>query len=285
MRFALFAVLLAAFAQAHAQKGVLVSPLPEGMDNQRVLELTRQVLTAHGWTLVPEDASTLDAQKDRSALRVFVADKALRYNDRSVGPRMRQRNREEGPQLAAVPQDEIDALRADLVAAFEGRPVASFATPRAPGQVLLALPAGADPQRVMEAAYSAFAARKWAVSRDGDGALVARNRNFDIDSTLKVFIGDGALRYIDGTVDRKGAKAQVPGRWLTYIRADLVGPIGQIAREGRRPVSPAPPPPSPSLARDQDAAERLRRLQSLLDGGLITRSEYDAKRAEILKGL
>jgi putative oligomerization/nucleic acid binding protein len=270
MRFALLAVLLAAFAQAHAQKGVLVSPLPEGMDNTRVLEVARQVLTARGWVLVPEDALTIEAKKDRSGLRVFVGEKSLRYSDRSEGRRMRQRNRDEGPQFAAIPQEEIDALRADLVAAFEGRPpvalvaAASTAPVRATGQVLLAVPAGADPQQVMEAARSAFARRKWAVSRDADGALIVRNRNLDIDATLRVFIGDGALRYIDGTVDRKGGKAQVPERWLNYIRADL-----------RRPAP----------ARDQNAAERLRQLQSLLDGGLITQAEYDAKRAEILKGL
>jgi len=267
MRIALLAVLLAAFAQAHAQKGVLVAPLPEGMDNKSILQVAKQVLTARGWMLVPEDENTIEAKKDRSGMRVFVGEKALRYSDESAGRRARQRNRNEGPQFAAVPQEEIDALRADLMAAFAGKPpVAGFAPPppRAPGQVLLALPAGADPQRVMEAAYSAFAGRKWAVGRGADGALVARNRNFDIDSTLKVFIGDGALRYIDGTVDRKGAKAQLPERWLNYIRADL-----------RRPAP----------ARDQNAAERLRQLKSLLDGGLITPTEYEAKRADILKGL
>lgn len=138
--------------------------------------------------------------------------------------------------------------------------------PKAPGQVLATLPAGTDPEKAMQAAYNAFAGRKWAVSRDVEGAIVARNRNFDIDATLKVFVGDGALRYIDGTVDSKGRKAQVPERWLNYIRADL-----------RRPTRPA--------ARDEDAAGRLQRLKSLLDRGLITPNEYEAKRAEILKGL
>jgi hypothetical protein len=138
--------------------------------------------------------------------------------------------------------------------------------PKAPGEVLVALPAGTDPHKAMEAAYRAFAGRKWAVSLDADGAaLVARNRNFDIDATLKVFVGDGALRYIDGTVDSKGRKAQVPERWLNYIRADL-----------RRPAP---------RARDQDAGERLQRLKSLLDRGLISPEEYEAKRAEILRGL
>src|ERR1043165_8856554 len=281
MRIALLAVLLATFAQAHAQKGVLVTPLPEGMDNQSILQVARQVLTARAWALVPEDDNTIEAKKDRSGLRVYVGEKALRYSDESVGRRARQRNREEGPQFAAVPQEEIDALRPALSAAFAGKPPVVGLTPpppRAPGQILVSLPAGADPQRVMEATYSAFAGRKWAVSRDADGALVARNRNFDIDATLKVFIGDGALRYIDGTVDRKGGKGQVPERWLNYIRADLRNPINALARQERRP-------PPATAAGDQEPVERLRKLKAMLDAGLITQPEYENKRAEILKGL
>lgn len=279
MRFALFAVLLAAVAQTHAQRGVLVAPLPETMDNKQILEVARQVLTARGWTLVQEGTGTIEATKDRSGLRIFVGEKALRYGDQSTGPRMRQRNREEGPQLAAVPQQEIDGLRADLRAAFEGRlPLAGVAPPKVPGQMLLPVPAGADPQKVMEAARNAFVSRRWAVSRDANGALIARNRNLDIDSTLKVFLADGALRFVDGTVDHRGGRSQVPERWLNYIRSDLRLAFNRLAREERRPAPPA-------AVRDQDAAERLRKLKSLLDGGLISQAEYEAKRAEILKGL
>src|SRR6266496_1553531 len=128
------------------------------------------------------------------------------------------------------------ALFAVLLAAL----APAHAQPAAPGQVLLAVPAGADPQQVMEAARSAFARRKWAVSLGADGALVVRNRNFDIDAMLRVFLADGTLRYIDDTVDSKGRKSQVPERWLNYIRADL--------------SRPAP-------RRDQDATERLRQLK------------------------
>ena len=147
--------------------------------------------------------------------------------------------------------------------------VAAAAPLKEPGQVLVAVPAGADAQKVMQAARNAFARRKWAVGSDADGALVARNRNFDIDSTLKVFLADGALRYIDGTVDSRGGKAQVPERWLNYVRADLRRSIAALAQ---RPAA-------------ADPAERLRRLKSMLDAGLITQAEYDAKRAEIIKGL
>ena len=281
MRLALFALLIAAFSQAHSQPGVLVSPLPEGADSKRILELTREVLVARGWSLVPGDARTIDAKKDLSAMRVFVEGKELRFSDQSLGPKMRQRNREEGPHTAAVPQGEIDALRADLFAAFIDRPLTAGGAPAAvPGQVLIPIPAGADPQRVMEAAHNAFVGRRWVATRDVDGTLVARQRNLDVDATLRVFLANGALRFIDGTVVRNsGRKAQVPERWLTYIRTDLRYPIAQLApREERKPAPPA-------TARDSDAVERLRRLKALLDQGLISPSEYEAKRAEILKGL
>lgn len=133
-------------------------------------------------------------------------------------------------------------------------------------QLLLEVPIGADPEKVMELTRDAFAGRKWAVGRDADGAVLARNRGPDVDATLKVFLAGGALRFIDGSVDRKGARAPAPERWLNYIRADLRRSIG-------------------SLGRTEDAATRLRRLKALLDQGLISQTEYDAKRAEILKGL
>ena len=52
------------------------------------------------------------------------------------------------------------------------------------------------------------------------------------------------------------------------------------------PVAPALPaaiPPAPPA--EQDAEQRLTRLKRLYEKGLITKSEYDKKRAEIIKGL
>lgn len=283
MRSALLALLCAFAAQASAQSGVLVSPLPE-IDSAQALAVARQVLTARGWTLVPEDRASIDANKDNSAMRVFVSDRALRFTDRSVRARgVKQReHRDDGPQFTAVPQEEIEAVRADLVAVFEGRlPLAGVVLPKVPGRELMRAPAGADPQAVMQAAREAFAGRKWVVSSDVDGALLARIQNLDIDATLKVFFVDGSLRFIDQSVNRRGGKAQAPERWLNFIRADLREPLGML---GGRVAPPAPAARAPAPAVD-DPAERLRQLKTLLDRGLITQPEYDAKRAEILKGL
>src|SRR6185295_3103566 len=125
LRAALFGLLLAASAAASAQRSVFVTSLPEGVDSRQALEVARQVLTANGWTIVPADNTSIGAEKQRSGLRVYVADRALR----SKGVRQRE-HRDEGPQLTAVPQAELDALRADLRAAFaqklplaEGKPL------------------------------------------------------------------------------------------------------------------------------------------------------------------
>ena len=49
--------------------------------------------------------------------------------------------------------------------------------------------------------------------------------------------------------------------------------------------APQVEPPSPAPPADLNAKERLEQLQALLDGGLITREEYDKKREEILSRL
>ena len=49
--------------------------------------------------------------------------------------------------------------------------------------------------------------------------------------------------------------------------------------------TPQVEPPSSTPPADLNAKERLEQLQALLDGGLITREEYDKKRDEILSRL
>ena len=48
------------------------------------------------------------------------------------------------------------------------------------------------------------------------------------------------------------------------------------------PVAPVAPVVTPTA---NDAEQRLLTLKRLYDKGLITKSEYDKKRAEIIKGL
>ena len=79
----------------------------------------------------------------------------------------------------------------------------------------------------------------------------------------------------------------VPPAVVTPPAAVAVPPVAPPA-----PVAPvvtpvAPPAVAPAAAppAEQDAEARLTRLKRLYDKGLITKSEYDKKRAEIIKGL
>jgi hypothetical protein len=51
------------------------------------------------------------------------------------------------------------------------------------------------------------------------------------------------------------------------------------------PVAAPATAAAPSPAYGPDAEQRLTTLKHLYDKGLITKSEYESKRAEILKGL
>ena len=58
--------------------------------------------------------------------------------------------------------------------------------------------------------------------------------------------------------------------------------------EIKSPAPPMPPPaakPAPGLPSLQTIEQKLRDLKALLDQGLITQSDYDAKKAQILQGL
>ncbi|HUQ26651.1 MAG TPA: SHOCT domain-containing protein [Burkholderiales bacterium] len=293
LRAVLFVLLVAAFVPAHAQRGVLVSPLPDGLDNKQVLDLAGQVLTRRGWTLVPQDSASLEAEKERTGLRLFLSDRALRFTDLSQRPRgVRQREqREEGSPLTALPQEELNALRTDLAAAFAGQKRAAGATSiaeRPQGQVLMRVAPGSEAERVMDKVRVALSARAWKLLPDEEGAVVAQNRSGELEARIKIFLAGDQLRFIDQSTrsdsssrrSEKIEKAQVPERWMGYLRADLDKSLRDLTpRKERRPLA------REGAAKDGDPAERLKKLKSLLDGGLITQAEYDAKRSEILNGL
>jgi len=270
LRAALVALLLAA-GGASAQRSFTLAPVPEGVGREQALEVARQVLAARGWNSTQTDVDSLEARKSISGIRIRFTNDVLRFSDlseRQRGETQRQ-HRDSGAQLAAIPQPELDGLRADLAAAFAGDLPAHAAKPAAPrSQVLLPVSPVLDAVRVMAETRGAFERRRWQVTQGESGSLVAHLRRGDTDSTLRVFLADGALRYSDRTTSRGGEKVQVPERWIGYLRSDISQALAAL---------PA--------TRAADPAERLRTLKALLDGGMITQAEYDAKRAEILKGL
>jgi hypothetical protein len=67
-----------------------------------------------------------------------------------------------------------------------------------------------------------------------------------------------------------------------------VAPVAPVAPAVVAPIPPAPPAPAVAPAEPAaatDAEQRLLTIKRLYDKGLLTKSEYEKKRAEIIKGL
>jgi hypothetical protein len=220
LRLAALALLLGA-GGASAQRNFTLAPVPEGVGREQAPEVARQVLSARGWSPTQTDMDSLEAQKSLSGIRITFRNGTLRFSDLSERQRgeKQRHHRESGAQLAAIPQPELDGLRADVATAFAGNLPAGAAKPEAaPSQVLLAVSPNLDAARVMAATRRAFTGRRWEVKQEEGGSLVAHLRSGESDSTLQVFLADGALRYTDRTTGRSGERSKVPERWIGYLR-------------------------------------------------------------------
>lgn len=285
---------LVCFAAIAQERELLV--LPSHVSASEAVELARAALAARGWRVESSDASSVVAANQGSRIRLQASDRALRYVD--LGPPSGQRGDKGEERLIPVPQARIAELRADLAAALgaDVAPAAARAAPSPPvvsamaGEVLIDdVPAGLSDAQVSSVVRTALAGRRWVVQPDEDGAVVARLRRGLNNTTLKVFREGSTLRYIDSSRIRVTQDpTDVPDRWLNNLRTDLrkgfagVRLTQSLGAQARRPVETASPPPA---AAPGSAAERLRTLKQLLDAGAITPSEYESKRAEILRGL
>ena len=76
----------------------------------------------------------------------------------------------------------------------------------------------------------------------------------------------------------------ISARFFSY--SDLVSrPLSYRRLMVSRRCSASPPAPAPAAPAAEDAEQRLTTLKRLYDKGLITKSEYEKKRQEILKSL
>jgi hypothetical protein len=88
------------------------------------------------------------------------------------------------------------------------------------------------------------------------------------------------MAYAEVTVPAKQMSIQVHN--FDYNRT-MPAPAPQVTGQPLPPPTMAPPPAAaPSL---QSTEQKLRDLKALLDQGLITQSDYDTKKAQILQGL
>jgi hypothetical protein len=154
---------------------------------------------------------------------------------------------------------------------------------------------------------------------DQDIALVSSARHEDntfygiTAVTARLFVADGHLNLIvhDARVDFYDAarcsglaphftvgsrtsqgSSTISSTTATDKRADwlVLGTVepaaaAPVAPTMTTPVAPVSAPPAPAAPAPQDAEQRLLQLKRLYDKGLITKSEYEKKRADILKDL
>lgn len=278
-----------------AQDRPLVEELPKGMAVERAMQIAQSALAARGWRITSNQSTTIEAEDRSSKIRLSVADGAIRYRDLALtqGGRdpwakglyesMQQQQRRE-----PIPAQRIAELRTDLVAALGGNAASAKLAEATPGFVLLGnLPANLTNDQILRAVWTALSGRRWIVLPSGSDTVIAEYTSGDTEGKLKVFIAGRDLRYTDeGTRQRSsGAFTSLPENWLANLRADTSRALGQLSTARQSAGASPPAAASAPSASARTAAERMRALKELHDSGVITRDEYDRKRAEILKDL
>jgi len=272
-----------------AQDRPLVERLPNGMAVDRVMQIAQSALAMGGWRITSNQATTIEAEDGNSKIRLFVADGAIRYTDLAQARRdpwakglyesMQQ------PRRDPIPAQRIADLRAQIVAGLSGNPAAaSRATPAEAGQLLIGnLPGNLSNDQILRAVWSALSGRRWIVQPGSGDSINAEYTSGDTAGKLQVFLVGRDLRYLeDGTRQRSsGRPTSLPDNWIANLRADTSRTLMEMS--AKKP--PAAPANSAIAANPRTVAERLRALKELHDSGVITRDEYDKKRAEILKDL
>jgi hypothetical protein len=245
-------------SEVAAQGRILVAPLQEGLDSDRILQRTRDSLTARGWAVDAGDATSVAARNGSVRIRVFQVPGTLRYE----------------ALRGSISEEAIGELREELKVALG--PVAAAAPT---GKALMGyIPPGTTPAQVIQAARVALVGRRWVVLAGPEDVITAQLKSQRADATLIVFMTRAGLQYAD--------EGEIPENWIANLRADIPRFVHRDTRSSQaqqiraREAAPSPPP------RPQGSAdERLRALKQLFDSGMITRQEYDQKRAEILKDL
>jgi len=277
---------------AAAEDRDLVAPLPPGVGTSQVMDLVRATLTARDWRVLSSDAISVTAESRNSRIRLYVLGTALRYSDQADSVHGSKQRSDDSAPLVPVPPARVADLRGDLVATLgtdlPSAPAAARSTaPTGLGLVLIGdLPPNLSDQQVMRAVTSALAGRRFRVTPEGDAAVTGRLRKGLNNTTLRIFKEGNTLRYLDTTTTRvTGDVSDVPERWVDNLRADIRKHLEQVRyTEGARTVPPKRTANEPTAA-PGNAAERLRALKRLFDAGMITQTEYDSKRTEILKDL
>jgi Short C-terminal domain len=151
---------------------------------------------------------------------------------------------------------------------------------------------------VMSVIKQALARRKWTVAAEDAGSVVAELSNSSTAAKIGIFLAGRSIHYRELSVtqdfvptnfspgssgNRHPIKVSVPvpEKWLADLRLDMTEQLSGYAAAPRaeQQVQQESTRPAPS------ARARLETLKELLDAKLITQSEYEQKRQQILDGL
>jgi hypothetical protein len=260
MRVLLLGMLLAC-AEAAAQAGrvlpatrIFLAPLPADLDAARILERSREGLAAGGWSVDADGAGYVAARRDSARIQLLHVPGVLRYE----------------VLRGSVADEAIAALRAKVRAAVGQAPLGAPTGKPLAGNI----PPDADPAQVLEITRVAFGARRWTAAVS-DHAVHARIKTYRAEAAMVVFMTGSGLQYAE--------EGEVPEDWIARLRGDipryLQDGLPQASRARRGPGGAEP------RQAQGDTGERLRSLKQLFDSGMITREEYEKKRAAILKAI
>lgn len=168
----------------------------------------------------------------------------------------------------------------------------------AEGMVVDLVPPGVTDEAVMATLRQALAKQHWNVIGDGEaGAIIAEKSDSDTRAKVEFMRVYQSIRYreIEVTHDFVSAgfgpantgnrmpvivNSSVPKRWLSNLQDDMSSLLAT-----QRKVETAQVAVPKAAENSKSVKTRLEQLKELLDAKLISESEYEQKRQQILKEL
>jgi len=156
----------------------------------------------------------------------------------------------------------------------------------------LRVPQGVSDNEALQAVAKAAMGRKWSLIDANNEFVTINLKHHGYDATLKFFVTDDQLVYLDSTVqklsrkhehteihpDRDDAIEQVkaPKRWVSYLVRDTRKSLNNLAGMNALKAE------EDKGSNTETLKSKLVSLKSMYDEGLIDKSEYQAKKDEIL---
>ncbi|MFT7560682.1 MAG: hypothetical protein ACI93R_002604 [Flavobacteriales bacterium] len=158
----------------------------------------------------------------------------------------------------------------------------------ADGVLIAETSATVSQEKLLEIVRFALQKHKWKVKGVADNSVRARMDHRQLNSDIVITVAESSVSYSEKTSNKvkrkpphKGYKleaGELPESWLEALRNDVKQVLLTLPSQS---VS------GPRLSDDNKASimEKFKLLKKLLEQELITKDEYGAKKAELLKSL